>query len=58
LVTSLAEPVSDLKQVSKKTLKNISPPGKEEGNTTQKVHNSVSPKITFMGDCNTQLFAV
>jgi hypothetical protein len=41
-----------------KPSKTISPPSKPEGNTMHRVHNSVSPKIDFMGDYNAQALAV
>jgi hypothetical protein len=53
-----ADPGSDLKQVSNKTLKTIGPPDNPKDNFAHRVHIIVSPKIGFMGDFNTQMFAV
>jgi hypothetical protein len=43
-------------QVSNKESKTIGPPGKPEGNTTHGMHCALSPKITLMGGCKTQVF--
>ncbi len=55
--SSWVDPSSDLNQVSNKTLKNIGPPSKPEGNEMHKGHSEVSPRIDFMGDYNTHVFA-
>jgi hypothetical protein len=43
-------------RVSKKASKTIGPPSKPEGNTTHKMHFTVSPEIDLMGGCKTQVF--
>jgi hypothetical protein len=48
----------NLNRFPKKHLKTIGPPGKPEGNAAHMIHSAVSPKINFMGDYNTQVFAV
>jgi hypothetical protein len=58
LTSSWVDPSSDLNRFPTKPSKTISPPGKPEGNVVHRVHNAVSPKIDFIGDCNTQVFAV
>jgi hypothetical protein len=40
-----------------KTPKSIDPPGKPEGNTTHRMHCTLSPKIVLMSGYNTQVLA-
>jgi hypothetical protein len=54
--TSWDDPGLDLNGFPKKTSRNISPPGKPEGNIAHRVHHAVSPEIALwmialVGNC-------
>jgi hypothetical protein len=55
---SWADPGSGPDLVSNKTLlKTIGPPGNPEGNTTHRMHCTVSLEIVLRGGCNAQVLA-
>jgi hypothetical protein len=56
--SSWADLGSDLNMFPTKPSKTIIPPSKLEGNAAHRVHNTVSSKIDFMGDYNTQAFSI
>jgi hypothetical protein len=58
LASSWVDPGSYLNRFPTKPSKTIDPPGKPKGNVAHRVHSIVSPKIAFMGDWNSQVFAV